>query len=190
MSRVYRWVAAMGGLLGAVVLTVSCYPTMPRIEFEAPSNSLVGAPFPELSEAVWVTQEGVAEEGPELAGKTLLVEFTASGCTACEEMSSYVEDWRSRYSSDEFAVVQVLDGDRDDVSSVESLLREHGSDQGYILDQHRQWFDDLRVESTPTFFLVSPEGEILWWQATLRTAIVEEWIEEGLARRAMAADLG
>ena len=169
------WFAA-----GLLVLLAACSAPRPGLEFELPAAAPIGQRFAGLETGQWVERPGL--EPNYLSGKTLLLQFGTSQCGGCQAMNTHLESFDHRYQEQPFCIVRILDGAIDDASSARVLQAESNLSGPCLIDTDRTLFHRYEITATPTFALLDPDGTILWWQATTRPELVEEWIEEGLAR--------
>ncbi|MDA8061040.1 MAG: TlpA disulfide reductase family protein [Actinomycetota bacterium] len=149
--RTVLWVSAAVGLLVAVLVGVLAAVGKP-----VDTSNLLGSPAPALSGTTLTGHRHLALS--DLAGKWVLVDFSASTCVDCREELPSLEVFDRTASRYDAAVLSVEE-DPSDASAMARWMTGSGADWPALQDPQASvtW----GVTGIPTIFLVDPDGMIV-----------------------------
>jgi thiol-disulfide isomerase/thioredoxin len=146
-----------------------------------PATQLIGRDVPTLAEGVWFNSGG-ATSTDAYRGKVVVLQFGFTACASCAKFEPRIMGVLDKYADQDVVMICVMDGRMDDEEAVRRYIEDHHVQGPVVLDREGKLFDRLEITSSPSVFVVSGAGKILWWQATVREALVDEWILEALAQ--------
>ncbi len=149
--RTVLWVSAAVGLLVAVLVGVLAVAGKP-----ADTSNLLGSPAPPLSGTILPGQRHLSLA--DLAGKWVLVDFSASTCVDCREELPSLEEFERTAGSHDAAVLSVEE-DPGDGAAMARWMAAAGARWPALQDPEASvtW----GVTGIPTIFLVDPDGFIV-----------------------------
>jgi cytochrome c-type biogenesis protein len=111
-------------------------------------------------------QHGISHTLSEYQGKTVFLNFWATGCPPCKDEVPHIIDKYNEYNQnqDDLIIISVvnpggfLEGDRE---AIDAFIEEYGIDFPVLFDYEGTVFSDYNISSIPTTFLINTEGEIL-----------------------------
>lgn len=101
--------------------------------------------------------DGSQVQRADLDGQVVLLDFWATWCPPCVESMPHLEQLHRDLSSKGFRLVSV-NTEAGNIAGVQAFVREHGLTFPVFLDRGLQ--ARFRVDTLPTAFLVSPDGEV------------------------------
>jgi len=108
----------------------------------------------------FVTLEGKYLSFADLKGKVVVLDFWATWCSPCVAALPSLQRLAKRMASEPFVLVS-LSNDADG-ASLRDFLAKHPADWPQVWDQHRETARQFQVSAFPTFFVLDPEGRVLW----------------------------
>lgn len=166
------WVSATVGLLVAVLVGVLAAVGKP-----ADVSNLLGAPAPRLSGTILPGHRHLALS--DLAGKWVLVDFSASTCVDCREELPSLEEFDRTAASHDAAVLSVEE-DPGDGPAMARWMAASGARWPALQDPEASvtW----GVTGIPTVFLVDPDGIIVgYYPSGINPASLDSVISTAIA---------
>jgi len=150
-----------------------------------PATLLIGKDVPTLAEGKWFNSDG-ATSTYAYRGKVVVLQFGFTACASCAEFEPRFKRVLDQYADRGVVLIHVMDGRLDDEKTIRRYIEDHQVKGPVVLDADGGIFERLKITSSPSVFVVNGAGRILWWQATVREALVDEWILEALAQNRKA----
>lgn len=178
-------VLAILSSVASIAVPAACIQSPPPVGIEQQAPLHTGGPFPALDGVEWIRAPAVdaaagLDAPVELSGRVRLVEFGRTGCAGCRKMAPELERLAERYGPRGLELVHLLDGRADDPAAAASAAAELPGALGR--DPDGRFFDRMQVAATPTFAVLTPDATIVFWQATTRPELLDEWLAEAFAR--------
>lgn len=117
-------------------------------------------------------------------GKTVFLNFWATGCPPCKDEVPHIIDKYNEYNQnqDDLIIISVvnpggfLEGDEE---TIDAFIEEYGINFPVLFDYDGTVFSDYYINSIPTTFLISTDGEILGYvpggmTADMMTNVIEQ----------------
>jgi len=139
-----------------------------------PSTDVIGKPMAIL----FLTPESEGSGAmSHVEGQVTIVEFGTTTCVGCLKLAPELDALVASYPAGSVRLVHVLDGRVDS----EEEAAAHPFVHRAVRDPDGALFKTLGVTAYPSVFVVDRKGLIVWWQATTRAELVEEWVTDTLA---------
>ena len=130
--------------------------SVPGAEGTAESTGEAAADFTMLD------NEGKEVRLSEHFGKPIVINFWATWCPPCkQEMPAFDKAYQERGDIVDFMMVNLTDGVRDDVLSVQEFVRESGYKFPVYFDSARQGAAEYGVMYIPTTVFINADGTVL-----------------------------
>ncbi len=171
-----------------LLVTPACTHSQRSLQIYMPATLLIGENVPTLAEGKWFHSDGVTSTDA-YRGKVLVLQFGFTACASCAEFEPRFNSVLDKYTDRGVVVIHVMDGRLDDEKSVRRYIKDREVKGPVVLDVNGKIFERLKITSSPSVFVVNGAGRILWWQATVREALVDEWILEAIAQNRKASAL-
>jgi thiol-disulfide isomerase/thioredoxin len=167
-----------GGLLQGCASSAPARSAEPVVR---PSTALIGQPMPSLAGTEQVNPAQPAG-APPVVGRVTVVELGATDCPVCVRVAPELDALAERYPAGRVAVVRVVDGRAERVEDVRRHAKEAQVPSPVLYDATGRLFDACEVSRYPSVFVLDPAGRVVWWQATARVELVEEWVTDTVYR--------
>jgi len=92
-------------------------------------------------------------------GKVVLLEFMTPNCPHCQTMAPVLENLYRQYGRESVVFLTVV-GPWDGVDQAAKFIRGYRSSWAYVYDSSGTTFNMYGVSGTPTFFVITKNGEI------------------------------
>ncbi len=168
-----------------LLMTPACMRSQRQLQIYMPATLLIGKDVPTLAEGKWFNSDG-ATSTYAYRGKVVVLQFGFTACTSCAEFEPRFKGVLDQYADRGVVLIHVMDGRLDDEKTIRRYIEDHQVKGPVVLDADGGIFERLKITSSPSVFVVNGAGRILWWQATVREALVDEWILEALAQNRKA----
>lgn len=158
-----RWMAAGLVIVVIVVAIIFFFSTLPQ---GGPGCDLEG------EDAILFTigdVDGIAYDlNAHIGSKPILIEFFATGCSACISMAPVMHDLYEYYGwGEDVEFVAISSSDEDSIAAVRGFRDIQSSNWTHIWDSSFGLASDYCVPGTPTFVLIDTDGTIAkWWYKT------------------------
>ncbi|HMP99269.1 MAG TPA: TlpA disulfide reductase family protein [Cyclobacteriaceae bacterium] len=121
------------------------------------NDSMIGKSIPELT---FTDQFNNKLSINDFNGKYLLIDFWHVGCSYCIEAFSLIEKFRARNSDKiEFLSINPIDSPE----RTHKFLKKRNYPWFFTsIDKSETFFNFFKVNGYPAYFLLNPEGELLW----------------------------
>jgi thiol-disulfide isomerase/thioredoxin len=94
-------------------------------------------------------------------GKAVLLEFMVSWCPHCQNMVPIIKTLDQNYSQQNLTIISVAaTWEGANAESTAQFIRTYGTTWLHALDQKNLVFDKYGVNSTPTYFVIDPQGVV------------------------------
>ena len=185
-----RFFPAVGFAACALLLliTPACVRSQRALRIYMPATLLIGQGVPTLAEGKWFHSDG-ATSTDFYRGRVVVLQFGFTACASCAEFAPRFKGVIDKYTNRDVVVIHVMDGRLDDEKSIRRYIKDREVKGPVVLDVNGEIFERLKITSSPSVFVVNGAGRILWWQATVREALVDEWILEAIAQNRKASAL-
>jgi len=133
-------------------------------------------------------QHGLEHTLSEYQGKTVFLNFWATGCPPCKDEVPHIIAKYNEYrqNQDDLIIISVvnpggfLEGDRE---TIDAFIEAYGIDFPVLFDDEGTVFSDYYINSIPTTFLINTEGEILGYvpggmTADMMTNVIKQALGE------------
>jgi len=108
----------------------------------------------------FVTLEGKYLSFADLKGKVVVLDFWATWCSPCVAALPALQHLAKKMAGEPFLLVS-LSTDSDG-AKLRDFLAQHPADWPQVWDQKHETFRQFQVERLPTYFVLDPEGRVLW----------------------------
>ena len=128
-------------------------------------------------------EEWYNQQPPELDGKYVLIEFSASWCPACKRAVPFMEHWHKKFAG-RLVVVSILETDRAQNDNFPAAGQGRTLEHYIGIDTQRRSAKALAVYGIPHSVLVEPKyGAVVWEGMTEQKGyeLTDELIEKILA---------
>ena len=179
----------IAGFAACVMLLLAapaCMRSQKPLRIYMPATLLIGENVPTLAEGQWFHSDGVTSTDS-YRGKVVVLQFGFTACASCAEFAPRFNAVLDKYADHDVVVIHVMDGRLDDEKSIRRYIKDREVKGPVVLDVNGEIFERLQITASPSVFVVNGAGKILWWQATVREALVDEWILEALAQNRKVA---
>lgn len=115
-----------------------------------------------ISEAKLVDVNGKDFSLKELRGKYVYVDFWATWCSACRQMTPYVKKLAEEFANENIAFVFVSIDEFSVKENVFEYAAEHETTAcTYIVKNKQEWKERYLLQSIPRFMLIDPKGKVI-----------------------------
>lgn len=180
-KRIFPFTGLVAGVCAMMLFALPGCMRQRQLEIYMPATLLIGKNLPTLAEGKWFNSDG-ATSTDAYRGKVVVMQFGFTACASCAKFEPRIKEVLDKYPDEEVVMVCVMDGRMDSEEDVRRYIREKNVKGPVVLDTDGRIFDRLEIISSPSVFVANGTGKILWWQATVREALVDEWILEALAQ--------
>jgi len=107
-----------------------------------------------------VTLDGKYLSFADLKGKVVVLDFWATWCSPCIAAFPALQRLAKKLAGEPFVLVSLsgdADGDR-----LRAFLAKHPADWPQVWDQKQEASRQFQITSLPTYFVLDPEGKVLW----------------------------
>jgi thiol-disulfide isomerase/thioredoxin len=115
---------------------------------------------PDFSLPVYKSDKTYQLEKSLKSGKTVVLNFWATWCTACIEELPLLRDLQKKYMDKNVEFIAINAGERKKL--IKKFLKRYDFPYKIVLDQGRKIAKKFKVENLPQTFVISKEGKILF----------------------------
>jgi thiol-disulfide isomerase/thioredoxin len=108
----------------------------------------------------FVTLEGKYLSYADLKGKVVVLDFWATWCSPCIAALPALQRLAKKLAGEPFVLVSL--SSEDDGARLRDFLAKHPADWPQVWDQKKETSQQFQVTALPTYFVLSPEGKVLW----------------------------
>ena len=108
----------------------------------------------------FVTLDGKYLSFADLKGKVVVLDFWASWCSPCVAALPALQHLAKKMAGEPFLLVS-LSSDADG-AKLRAFLAKHPAEWPQVWDEKRETSRQFQVERLPTYFVLDPEGRVLW----------------------------
>lgn len=108
----------------------------------------------------FVTLDGKFLSFADLKGKVVVLDFWATWCSPCVAALPALQRLAKKLAGEPFVLVS-LSGDADG-GRLRDFLAKHPADWPQVWDQKKETSHQFQVTALPTYFVLDPEGRVLW----------------------------
>lgn len=104
----------------------------------------------------------------DLQGKVILIEFWTTSCPYCRSATPYLNEWYKRYHHQGLLIIAVHSPKNPEEQSralVKDAVLASGIHYPVALDNNFETWENYNAEGWPSFYLVNPQGEVVFMSA-------------------------
>lgn len=113
--------------------------------------------FPEIAISKWFGLEG--QEGVDLKGKTVILEFWATWCKPCIQAIPHINEL-SKYQSEEVLILSINSFEKEEV--ITDFMKETEFLTDVVMDQDKKTMNSLGVTLIPQTVIIDKTGRLRW----------------------------
>ena len=155
-----------------IIIIVAAWAVYSAFQPAAPSTSLSNTVSTSISQsglAPDFTLPIVGPNGPTgqtltlsaFRGKIVFLEFMEPWCPHCQNMAPVLANLYSQYGKGNVVFISVAGPwNGASASDAATFIRNYGTNWNYVYDSSGTIFNEYGVNSTPTFFIINPDGTV------------------------------